>query len=403
MNRLMTFISSPVAFMKQDGTWRSRVALLAVTNIALIVGFAIWRTLLDNFSVEEVYFTGKEIGILQSLREVPGFLAFTTVLLLLLIREQRLAMIALLAFGVGIALTGAFPTVIGLYCTTVLMSLGFHYFETVNQSLSLQWLPKERAPEILGQILSLRSMASILCLALLATAVFVFEVSYFWIYAVSGGTIVMATLWCWWRFPSFQELVPQNKSLLLRKRYWLYYTLTFLSGARRQIFMVFAGFMLVEKFEYSVLIIILLYLLNEAINAYIAPKIGRYIIKYGERKALIIEYVGLFFVFTSYAFVENATFAGALYVIDHMFFAFAIAQKTYFQKIADPEDMASTASVAFTINHIAAVGLPAILGLIWLSSPTFVFLFGSALALASLSFSCLVPSYPQKGREVIFR
>ena len=186
----------------------------------------------------------------------------------------------------------------------------------------------------------------------------------------------------------------------MRKRYWLYYTMTFFAGARRQIFMVFAGYMLVKVFAFPLLYIILLYLLNEAINAYIAPKIGRYIIKYGERNTLIFEYIGLFIVFTAYAYVQTAWIAATLYVVDHLFFAFAIAQKTYFQKIADPEDMASTASVAFTINHIAAVIIPVILGLIWLESPKFVFLFGAALTLASLAFSLLIPRHPVKGLEV---
>ncbi|MBT5108489.1 MAG: MFS transporter, partial [Rhodospirillaceae bacterium] len=91
--------------------------------------FAVWQALLNNFSIERAAFTGVEMGILQSLREVPGFLSFTVVFLLLLVREQPLALISLLVLGIGTAITGMFPTIIGLYCTTVLMSVGFHYFE----------------------------------------------------------------------------------------------------------------------------------------------------------------------------------------------------------------------------------------------------------------------------------
>jgi len=82
-----------------------------------------------------------------------------------------------------------------------------------------------------------------------------------------------------------------------------------------------------------------------------------------------------------------------------LFFAMAIAIKTYFQKIADPKDMASSAGVSFTINHIAAVALPAMLGLVWLVSPELVFYVGAGLALVSLICSQWIPNLPQPGYE----
>ena len=106
-------------------------------------------------------------------------------------------------------------------------------------------------------------------------------------------------------------------------------------------------------------------------------------------------------VFTAYAVVDTAWVAATLYVVDHMFFALAIAIRTYFQKIADPADIASTAGVSFTINHIAAVVLPAVYGLLWLVSPELVFLSGAALALISLICALLVPRDPALGNEVM--
>ncbi|MDH3914369.1 MAG: MFS transporter, partial [Rhodospirillales bacterium] len=184
-------------------------------------------------------------------------------------------------------------------------------------------------------------------------------------------------------------------------RYWLYYLLTFMSGARRQIFIVFAGFLMVEKFGFTVGGITLLFLLNAVINVVMAPRIGRLIGRWGERKALIFEYLGLIGVFTAYAFVEHAGLAAGLYVVDHLFFALAIAIKTYFQKIADPADIAATAGVSFTINHIAAVILPAAFGFLWLISPAAVFLAGSAMAAVSLLLSLNVPWAPAPGNEVL--
>ena len=373
---------------------------LVVASIAIPLGFAAWQALLNNFVIERAGFTGVEIGILQSLREVPGFLAFTAVFVLLVLREQTFAVIAIALFGLGTALTGFFPFEYGLYCTAVLMSIGFHYFETVKQSLSLQWLSKEEAPRILGKLIAVGSMSSLVCFAVVWAALTV-GIDYVWIYAMAGGGVLLLAV-ALASFPQFASKTPQRKHIVLRRRYWLYYGLTFLSGARRQIFIVFAGFLMVEKFDYSAANIAALFLINHVFNWLFAERIGALIGRIGERRALTFEYIGLIGVFTAYAFVDNAYLAAGLYVADHMFFALAIAIKTYLQKIADPADIASTAGVSFTINHIAAVIIPAVLGMVWIVSPAAVFLVGAAFAACSLSLSQNVPAQPARGNEVVF-
>jgi hypothetical protein len=383
-------------------SWQKPEFFLLLMAFIMPLTFSTWAALINNFSKEAAGFTGREIGILQSLREVPGFLAFTAVLLLVFIREQRFAIVALVLLAAGVFLTGYFPTVLGLYITTVIMSVGFHYFETINQSLTLQWISKQAAPHFLGKALAVKAAASIFVFASVWLLLEMFAVSYRFIYVVFGGIGMSLALFLWWGFPQFQAHTEQRKSLFLKKAYWLYYALTFLSGARRQIFMVFAGFLLVEKFGYSAANISLLFLLNYVFNLFFAARIGKLIGRIGERRALTIEYVGLVVVFTSYAFTDDARVAGVLYIVDHFFFAFAIAIKTYFQKIALDEDFAGTASVSFTINHIAAVVLPALLGLVWLYSNALVFLIGASLAALSLALSQLIPDHPSTGHESRF-
>ena len=157
---------------------------------------------------------------------------------------------------------------------------------------------------------------------------------------------------------------------------------------------------MVERFGYTAADITLLFLINYLFNFLFAKKIGRYIGKVGERKALMFEYIGLIGVFVGYALVQSAQWAAALYVIDHLFFALALAIKTYLQKIADPADMASTAGVSFTINHIAAVFIPVSFGFIWLVSPAAVFYIGAIMAGVSLILSLNIPAKPEEGNEV---
>ena len=382
-------------------SWKTPKNLLLVMTVAMTIAFATWMALLNNFVIDKAGFTGVEIGILQSIREIPGFLAFTAVFVLMLINEQVFAYLSLAMLGIGVAVVGYFPSALGLYLTTFVMSVGFHYFETVKQSISLQWLSIEEAPKVLGQLIAAGSMASLVVYSFLWLFQGYFDLSYSSIYIIGGGLCLILTVWTWAVFPRFESAIVQRKNLVLRKRYWLYYALTFMGGARRQIFVVFAGFLMVEKFDYSVSDIAALYLINHVFNWAFASRIGALIGRIGERRALTFEYCGLMCVFTAYAFVNDASWAAVLYILDHLFFSLAIAIKTYFQKIADPADMASTAGVAFTINHIAAVVIPVLFGFIWLMSPAAVFLTGTAMAAISLSLALNIPSFPGPGNEVV--
>ena len=382
---------------------RNRKAFLYILAIGSPIAFSVWQALLNNFAVEIASFGGKEIGILQSLREVPGFLAFTVVFLLLIIRQQNFAIVSLILLGIGTALTGFFPSILGLYITTVIMSIGFHYLETLRISLSLQWLTKEEAPRMLGKLLSVHSASTLAILSILYIVVFVFEPNYPWLYVVAGLLAVIIGIFCQFSFPQFSEKVEQHKELVFRKRYWLYYALTFLAGARRQIFMVFAGFLLVQKFGFPLDKMVLLFLVNAGITIWVAPKLGILIGMIGERKALTLEYVALIIIFLSYAVVDNVNIALALYILDNVFFSISFAISTYFQKIADPADIASTSGISFTINHIAAVILPALLGLIWMENHGAVFLIGACIAGASLILVRAIPDNPEIGKETYWQ
>lgn len=383
--------------------WRNPKVCLILIAAAAPFSFAIWMALLNNYTVEVAAFTGKEIGTLQSIREIPGFLAFTAIFFLLVLREQVFALLSLLLLGLGITLTGQFPSVYGLYATTLIMSIGFHYLEAIQMSLSLQWLSKDEAPKAMGQQMSAKSIAALLAYGFLWLGLEFFHFSYATLYIVGGGVTIAITLFIWASFPRIDGHEPQHKKVFLRKRYWLFYALTFMGGARRQIFVVFAGFLLVTKFGYSAATITGLYLINHIVTSWFAPRLGDLIKKWGERRALIVEYVGLILVFLGYAIVNDPDIAAVLYVFDHLFFSFAIAQKSYLQKIAHGKDIAATSSVSFSINHIAAVIIPVVFGTyLWAKDPALVFYVGAGMAAISLLLAFNVPRHPEAGNEVVW-
>ncbi len=385
--------------------WRRPFTLLVLGAAAMPVSFATWSALLNNFVIEAAGFTGVEIGWLHTVREVPGLLAVGVIAVLLVMREQVLGLVSLALLGGATAITAWFPSFGGLLFVTLLSSIGFHYFETVNQSLQLQWIDKAKAPQMLGWLVAVGSGASMLAYGVLVVTWRAFALSYDLVYMVSGGVTVLIALWCLLAFPQFEAPHPQRRRMVLRRRYWLYYLLQFMSGARRQIFVVFAAFMMVERFGFDVHEVTALFLINFLANMLAAPWMGRAVARWGERNAMVFEYVGLTLVFLAYGGVHRfgwgAIVASALYVLDHLFFALSFALRTYFQKIADPGDIAPTAAVAFTINHIAAVFLPAGLGYLWTVAPEGVFLLAAALAAVALGLVLLIPRDPAPGHETV--
>ncbi len=357
---------------------------LFLLTIASAVGFQGWRTLFNNFAVEEVDVNGFWMGVIQSIREVPGFLALLVVFILLIVKEHKLSSISVFILGVGVAIVGFFPSNLGLIFTTLIMSTGFHYFETTNQSLTLQHFDKKSAATVLGRLRSIAALANIW----VGVSIWILSryLSLKMIFLAIGLLVIIAALRSFFMDPSDSNLPAQHKKMILRKRYFLFYLLNFLSGARRQIFVVFAVFLLVDKnhFGFSVQLITILFVVNNIINYFFTPLIAKGINRFGERKILSLEYASLIIIFIAYAYVQSPIIVGLLYILDHIFFNFSIGIKTYFQKMADPKDIAPSMAVSFTINHLTAVFFPFLGGVLWLIDFKIPFLIGAALSVVSL-------------------
>ena len=397
----------PISAAMSLPRWRRPIALLFMMAAAMPMAFATWAALLNNFVIDVAQFDGADIGLLHSVREIPGFLAVGVIALIMFIREQVLGIIALILLGAATAVTAWFPSMGGILTITMLSSIGFHYYETVNQSLQLQWLSKDQAPKVLGWLMAAGSAVTFAAYGVIVLTWETLGLGYNLVYLVSGGLTVLIALFCLLAYPQFQAPTRQHTKIVLRRRYWLYYCLQFTAGARRQIFMVFAGFMMVERFGFHVHQVTALYLINLVANIMLAPLMGHAVARWGERKALLFEYFGLICVFLAYCgiylFGWGVLLAAALYILDHMFFGLALALKTYFQKIADPADIAPTAAVAFTINHISAVFLPVLLGFLWLTSPAAVFCVAAGIAALSFLLALLIPRHPQSGAETLLK
>lgn len=367
---------------------------LLVLTIAVWAGFQGWRTLLNNFAVEIAQLGGHEIGFIQSVREVPGFLALLVIYILLIIREHRLAAFSVLLMGLGVALTGFLPSFWGVMLATLLMSFGFHYYETINQSLTLQYFAQRETPLVFGSLRAVGAATSIAVgLMVLGASAWL---SYQSMFICLGGISILGALWCLSQDPTDKNMPVQRKEMVFRKKYWLFYLLTLLAGARRQIFIAFAVFLLVQKFKMPVQEITILFVANQSLNYFVSPLVGKAINRFGEHRVLSFEYAMLILVFTTYALSDSKWLITAMYIIDHVVFNCAMAIRTFFQKIGDTRDIAPSMAMGFTINHIAAVVIPAAAGLVWLIDYKYVFLGGVGISLASLAAVQLIPGQLHK-------
>jgi len=356
---------------------------LVVLTISSTAGLQTWTTLFNNFAVDVAGLQGNHVGMIQSIREIPGFLALLAVYVMLVIREHRLSAISILILGAGLAATGFFPTFAGIAITTLISSFGFHYYETTNMSLTLQYFKKNESPWVFGKLTSLAAATSI-GIGLLIWGMTSF-LDFTQVYLVVGVLIAIAGLWALLtRDPSDINIIPQRKQMVLRKKYWLFYFLTFMAGARRQVFIAFSVLLLVQKFQYTVQEVTILFIINNTINYFLSPLIGKSIIRFGERKVLSLEYFSVIFLFTAYATTDSKLLVAFIYILDQIFFTFAIAIRTYFQKVGDPRDIAPSMAMGFTINHLAAVFLPAIGGMLWVIDYRIPFFAGAAMGVVSL-------------------
>lgn len=367
---------------QSESNFNRAYPFLLLLTAAVSIGLQGWRTLFSNYAVHVVKADGLWIGLIESVREVPGLLSCLVVYFLYLFREDRLMSLSTLILGLGVMITGLLPFKMGLLTATLLMSIGFHFAETCRQSLVLQCFKLNESAGAFGYIRGVTAMSNIGVGILIY--IFDFFASMSTTLVTIGMIVILAAAYSYFmKFPT-DKIGSQHKKMIVKKKYWLFYLLNFLAGSRRQIFIVFSVLLLVQHYHFSVKAIAIIFICSNILNTFMAEKLSKRIDDLGERKILVLESIIAFSIFMIYAFVDNAYLAASLNIIDSVVFSFLIAIKTYLHKIADRPDIASSTAVGFTFNHIAAVLFPLIGGIMWMYDKRIPFIIGAVLSIISL-------------------
>ena len=374
---------------------------LVAANLLQVFGHNVWRAMFNNFAVERIGVGPDAIGWIQSVRELPGLLAFAVAFLALLFNEKRIMAVSLVVLGVGIVLTGQSSTFPILLVSTLVMSLGFHYFNPGNNGLILMSIDHEEAPRIIGQLRSVGAIA-----AVLATGVVYFfaeRIGYEHMFLIVGLAVACGGIALFVASRGGHANLPERRRVKLRKRYWLFYVLTFLMGSRRHIFTTFAPFLLVQTHHVDVRTMSLLLLVNGLLNVYVFQKVGKLITRFGERAILTVAFAALIPIFLGYAYIGSLPILFLFFVIDNVLFGFNLAMPTYLQKIAvSREELTANMSLQETINHISAVIVPVVGGTVWvLFGAEAPFLVGVGIAVVSLLLVQLIRATPPATHETV--
>lgn len=365
---------------------RRLFVFIVLSNLLLNFGFQVWQTLFNNYAVDQLGIGPAQIGIIQAVREIPGLLGFVIAFLALFMTEFRIMSLSVIVLGVGIALTGTTTGFTSLLITTFVMSLGFHFFMPGNNSLILMLMKQEDTPRALGNLGSLGSLASVAGTG--AVLLFAGVMGYSTMFISVGVLVVIAGLMLL-PFGKIKTGLPMGRKVQWRKRYWLYYTLSFLLGSRRHIFTTFAVLLLVQKFGVSVQTTALLFLINGIINVLTLRWTGRLVGKIGERMAMTITFASLALIFLGYAYVNFLPLLFIFFILDNIFFGFNVSLSSYFQKIAvSKEEVTANVSAQQSIEHVAAITVPLIGGTVWaVYGSQAPFLFGVVIVLIGLALA----------------
>ena len=363
---------------------RPMFRFLVLLTFASAVAQQGWTAMYTNFAVEVVRVTGEQTGFIHAMREVPGLLSVGVILCLLFMKEHTLMAVAVCCTGLGTLATGFFPSFWGVLLTAVFMSFGFHYYEATVQSLTLQYFSLREAPLVMGKIRSATAAGSLFIGLLIFGLVTVLHLPYKVLFIIAGGIALAGGIWGLFQKPAKENMPIQLKTMVVRKKYWLYYVLTALSGARRHIFGTFSIFLLVQHFQFSVQEMLGLFVLNNLINWFLNPVIGKAINTVGERKLLSCKYIVLALIFVAYSTTDSKLLVAGLYVVEQLFTNFTMAIRTFFQKIGDAQDIAPSMAVGQTVNHITAVILPIVGGILWMVDYRIPFWMGIGIALLAL-------------------
>lgn len=341
-----------------------------------------------NFLATDMKLEGYQLGLLEAARESCGVIALGVLALLAGFAEPLVALAMLLLLGIGLSAYSVVSTFETLVLTSLVWSLGLHVWMPLPNSITLALAERGREGYRLGQTQA-AGAAGFGAGLVLALGLTLARVPMRPLYILAGAAAVLAALAC---LAIPRDIKTPGPRLVFKRKYGLYYLLCFLEGWRKQISICFAGFLLVREFHTSVAMMLALQIVVQAAGYFASKPVGALIDRIGERRILTFYYTSLVMFFVGYAFLPWRPVLWALFIVDSAFFVFAMSLTTYVGRMAPRSELTPTLSMGVAMNHVAAVTMPFVGGMLWSAfGYRYAFLVGAAAAALSIPAAMRVP------------
>ncbi len=387
-NDLQTSSPSPLAADPMAAHRRRGMIFLCLAVAA--VGFALTAHMgLDNnFVVEELGVSGYQRGVMEAIRESCGIWALMILVALAGLAEPLVGAAMLVLLAVGLGALNFVPSYFWLVVCSFVWSQGLHVWMPLPNSMAMAMAEPGREGYRVGQVRAAGAVGAGLGLVV-ALTLLLLGMKLRPMFLIGGSVALLAVAAC---LGIPRKIKTPGPRLVIRREYGLYYLLSFLEGWRKQIFVAFAGYMLVTQYDTPATLMVSLWLTIQVIVWFASPRVGRLIDRIGERPVLVGYFICLTFFFVCYALIKEVGVLYVLFVVDSAFFVFAMALTTYVSRIAPPAEYTATLSMGVACNHVGAVAMPLVGALLWhYKGSEWVFLIGAVGAAISAVVALRLP------------
>ncbi|MCX8131628.1 MAG: MFS transporter [Clostridia bacterium] len=366
--------------------------LFLLVGVFLGIGQSVDNSTLTNFLKDKFQIDVIQRTALEIPRELPGFLVYLIIGFLYAFGDIRIAAFANICAAAGMLLLGIIPSEYSLVLICIFVySTGQHVYMPLSNSIGMNFAKEGNLGRKLGQLSSFNTASLVISSAALWLLIKIFDIGYTVSFSIGALSFTAAAFLL--LLMKKEQKEKSKTRFVFRKEYKLFYWLCILFGARKQIFLTFGTWVLVDVFEQQRATMTILFFIIASLGIFIKPLIGHMVDKIGERIVLAGESAILFFVCLGYAFSNDllkgsaAIFlVSACYVLDQCSSSVSMARSTYLKKIAvSPEDVSPTLSLGISIDHIVSMFLPVLGGVVWQSGGAdgykYVFIGGAVIAL----------------------
>jgi predicted MFS family arabinose efflux permease len=343
--------------------WTSSLTLMASAVFLIHFGESVLWGTRTNFFVDTLNLTGGQVLWLEGMRELPGLMLMFIAAFAMRLPLSWRAAAAVLITGVGYVLYATVGSYSALLAVAVFASLGMHMWFPLQSALGMSLSTKDKAGLVLGTLRSVGALASLISMGVLSLVARLAAGLSLRAYYVIGGVFVIIASVLIFRLPKeIGSTAEEQPRMLLKRRYWLYYVLTFFEGSRKQVLNTFGMLVLVESFNLQVWQISLILLVSGIINMLAGPYIGALVDRFGERWTVSFSYAVLALCCLGFAVVGNVwVLVGLLFLIKLMVMM-GMGLSTYVYRIAPAEELTPTLSAGISINHVTSVAMPLLAG-----------------------------------------